>query len=124
MENGFDYSPYVLAHIGRQYRKMATTKEEILTAVGYLNHCICKTPKRHIVWHQLGLAYKALWIIDNNFAEKAAYLKGRAILRSNLDNVSVQICIPRHTAHDTEYNFRPQYGIKKTSLIPPLPLQH
>ncbi len=78
MEKGYATTPqdaYVLERVGRNYRKSAQSKQDILKAVNCLQHCITCSPKHHIAWHQLGLAYRTLWIIYNNCPEKVAYLR-------------------------------------------------
>ncbi len=73
--NSTPSDPYVLEHVGRYYRKSAKSKHDLLKAVDFLKLCVDYSPKRHVAWHHLGLSYRALWIIDNNFPEKVALLK-------------------------------------------------
>ncbi len=68
---------YVLERVGRYYKKNADTKVNLLKAISLLQKCVDYSPKLHIAWHHLGLAYRTLWIVDSGCPESVAYLRKR-----------------------------------------------
>lgn len=68
---------YVNERVGRHCRQVAYDKEDFNEAIMYLEKAVKLCPSRHVAWHHLGQAYKALWVIEMDFVQKFIYQNTR-----------------------------------------------